>query len=100
MPEGKSEDEDILLEAALKREDACFAMLPYFDVEHQNELERVVTLTEAAERACVRPQTLMYHIDRGNLAARKSGHVWLISLASLHALYKPPTAPRRPASLG
>ena len=59
MPERKTEDQDILLEAALKQEDACFAMLPYFDVEHQNELERVVTLTEAAERACVRPQTLV-----------------------------------------
>lgn len=100
MPERKTEDEDILLEDVFKQEDACFVMLPYFDVEHRNELERVVTLTEAAERACVRPQTLMYHIDRGNLAARKSGHVWLISLASLHALYKPPAPPRRPASLG
>ena len=54
---------------------------------HQLELERVITLAEAAEHYCVHPQTLRYHIDRGNLTARRSGNAWLIHRASLDRLY-------------
>ena len=54
---------------------------------HQLELERVITLAEAAEHYCVHPQTLRYHIQRGRLTARRSGRVWLIHRASLDRLF-------------
>lgn len=53
-------------------------------------LKRVVTLGEAAQLWAVGNGTLRYHLARGTLCGRKAGAVWLVSVASMVALYGPP----------
>jgi hypothetical protein len=56
----------------------------------EDELHRVVTLTEAARRWYRHRSTLRYAIDAGLVSARQSGRTWLISVSSLIAHYGPP----------
>lgn len=49
-----------------------------------------ITITEAAKRWKKHPATIRLHIDEGKLKARKSVHVWIISIPSILALYGNP----------
>lgn len=60
--------------------------VPYPPPGHR-DLQSVFTIKEAASLWFKHPSTLRYHIDKGNLAARKSGKLWLISKDSLIAYY-------------
>ncbi len=53
----------------------------------RNKLSDVLTITEAAALWFKHPDTIRQHIDVGNLAARRSGKIWLISRDSLVAYY-------------
>jgi hypothetical protein len=52
--------------------------------EHFEDLDRVVTLAEAARLVYRHPNIVRYAIDTGNVAAVKSGRIWLVSVRSLH----------------
>lgn len=52
------------------------------------DVQNVLTVTEAAELANVSRRTIMYHITEEHLTARQTGKVWLISRKSLVVLYK------------
>lgn len=56
------------------------------------DVENVLTITEAAALAKVNRRTIMYHIDAGHLTARQTGKMWLISRKSLVVLYRLPYA--------
>jgi len=56
----------------------------------EDYLYTVVTLTEAARRWKRHPMTIRRHIDSGRLCARKSDHIWLISVDSLIELWGGP----------
>jgi len=56
----------------------------------ETDLQRVVTLSEAACLWYRHRSTLRYAIDAGLIAARQSGRTWLLSVASLVAHYGPP----------
>ena len=45
--------------------------------------ERLMTITEAAERFNVRDRTLRAAAARGRLRAQKSGDIWLVSAAAV-----------------
>lgn len=51
--------------------------------KHYADLERVVTLAEAARMTYHAPFVIRYNIDSGNIAAVKCGHIWLVSVQSL-----------------
>lgn len=51
------------------------------------KLSDLITIREAAALWLRHPTTIMYHIERGNLAARQSGTIWLISKQSLIDYY-------------
>lgn len=53
-----------------------------------DDVQMVVTVSEAAKLAKVNRRTIMYHIIDDNLTARQTGKMWLISLKSLVVLYK------------
>lgn len=53
---------------------------------HQR-LGDLLTINEAAALWFKERSTIEYHIQRGNLAARQSGSIWLISKNSLIAYY-------------
>lgn len=53
----------------------------------------VMTINEASRIFGVSIQTLHYHINIGNIAARKSGGVWLLSVLSLLKYYQLPPMP-------
>lgn len=54
---------------------------------HDQALTAVLTRAEAARLWHRSPKTIQYQIDRGRLAARRTGRGWLITRASLIALY-------------
>ena len=58
--------------------------------EGEADLRRVVSLSEAAQLWRVAEPTLRYHLVQDTLCGRKAGRVWLVSVASLVALYGPP----------
>lgn len=51
------------------------------------KLTEVLTIHEASALWFKHPRTLRYHIDKGNITARQSGKLWLISRDSLIAYY-------------
>jgi hypothetical protein len=53
----------------------------------ERHLAQVISAAEAARIWHVRNATIKYHLDRGSLCGRKSGMVWLVTTASLIALY-------------
>lgn len=53
----------------------------------QDELDAVLDVRSAAELVCVRPRTIHYHIQRGNINARRYGSVWCVSRTSLLDYY-------------
>lgn len=57
---------------------------------HNRALTQVVTRAEAAQLWQRHPETIQYQIDRGRLAARRTGRGWLIAWGSLVDLYGPP----------
>lgn len=62
-------------------------------------LNDVLTRAEAARLWCRHPETIQYAIDRGKLAARRTGRGWLITRASLVALYGPAPTRKRTKNL-
>jgi len=67
-----------------------------YDVNRAGEqdLYAVVSVREAAQLVYRSPRTIRHHIDAGNLAARRLGHDYIISLASLRAYYGDVKRPR------
>jgi hypothetical protein len=57
-----------------------------------DDLRRVVSLSEAAQIWRVAEPTLRYHLVQDTLCGRKAGRVWLISVASMVAVYGPPVS--------
>jgi len=53
----------------------------------QDELDAVLDVKAAAKLACVHPRTIHYHIQRGNINAKRYGTVYGVSLSSLRAYY-------------
>lgn len=53
------------------------------ELEDYNHLNLVISVAEAAVWYGVDRKSIMYAIDAGNLAARKSEGTWLVSVASL-----------------
>ena len=54
---------------------------------HEQDLDAVITLSEAARRYYRDKKTLRYAIDIGKLSARKCGRITLISVASMEENY-------------
>jgi len=54
---------------------------------YSDVLLAVVDVKEAAALVHVHPRTILYHIDKGNVTARKTSRTWLISVPSLQAYY-------------
>lgn len=54
---------------------------------------RVTTLAEAAVMWKLKPSSIMYHILRGRIAARKSCVSWLVSHQSMVDFYGQPKLP-------
>lgn len=56
----------------------------------EQALCEVVTIAEAARLWHYHHTTFRYAVDSGNVAARKSGNIWLISVSSIIAYYGRP----------
>lgn len=52
----------------------------------QEEFFAGVTIQDAAQLLHYHRETIIYHINRGTLRARKSGRIWLIDLKSIRQL--------------
>lgn len=57
---------------------------------HYKDLERVVTLAEAARRWRIHRTTIDYAIDAGNVAGIRCGSIVLVSVASMNAWFGQP----------
>ena len=55
-----------------------------------DSLYNVMTLSEASEKYHISVDTLREHIECGNLTARKSRYIILVSVESLNRYYKSP----------
>lgn len=65
-------------------------MLGNEKTEQDVSVYRVVTLAEAAHMWAVPARTIMYHLLRDRIAARKAGKAWLVSVSSMLKFYGEP----------
>lgn len=56
-------------------------------IEGEGDLYSVLSIAEAAALWGVSPATVRYHIDRGNIVARKCGHTVIVPSVCMVALY-------------
>lgn len=61
--------------------------------KHYRDIEKVVTLAEAARRWGVHRDTINFAIDRANIAGLRCGFIVLVSVDSLTDWFGPPKLP-------